>query len=247
MPTHDYDEDIDNIMASIQKRQQGPSDSMQAIKPAPKVQPYQHDKEKPHYSKPKSKTPSLPIQQHLNRRHKFKKSFKITLVILFTLLGCGAASVAFKDKISASIENLMAPPSPFTQETLEKAGYTLYYPTRLPGSFKMEKNSISQTEGKVIIYAITDNDGKRLNITLQDKPAGLNLDPLYEVMSDITEIETDYGTIKIGKPNDEERELANIVTEKTWIIFSSPIGTLTPQQYTEIINSLKPVDVSNDD
>lgn len=240
-----HDEDIDDIMSSILQRQRGSAPSYQPqAQPRRKKKPQQHPVPKPRPSildEPApaytsvSKTPPRP-----RRKLKLKKSVKIGLSVAIVVLILGGLIFAFRKPLGSAIGNLLAPPSPFSQEVREKAGFPLFYPTKLPGSFKIESDSVKQPESGVVIYAITDDDGKRININLQKQPEGINLDPLYNVLEDIQELDTKFGKVKTGVST-ESVQITNILTGKTWIIVNAAKDTLTQDELIKLINNLREV------
>jgi hypothetical protein len=225
-----HDDDVDDFMANLFGGQTAPAQPQQVIhKPAPHRQ--------------QQTVRNRPIPKQSPRRSwKLKRSVFYTLLILLILTSVSVPLYLFRDNISTTVSDLLAPPSPFKQELVENAGFTLYYPTKLPGTFKMETNNISSVDD-VVLFVITDDEGKRINITLQKKPSGLNLEPLDEIFTDKNALDTKFGKLMIGT-SQENMEVVNIVKDETWIIISCSKGTLSDQQFTEIIDSLKFVEDS---
>lgn len=253
--TPNYDEDIDDIMASIHQGQHSPTPPPRQAQPEPPKRQLTNTAKDSTFAKPTQSiftcpttAPAAKPQPKKARKKqswKLKRPVKIVLFVLLLLMLLAVPGYFYQDKIKATVSDLLAPPSPFNQELVEKAGFPLYYPTKLPGTFKMETDNIS-SDNNVVLFKITDNDGKRINITLQKKPSGLNLEPLNELLTDKGELDTKFGKLMIGTSK-EEMELANIVTDKTWIIVSTPKDTLSDDQFTEIINSLKVVDTQTEE
>lgn len=114
----------------------------------------------------------------------------------------------------------------------------LYFPAKLPGTFKIELNSISQSESGVLLYAITDDTGKQINVTLQKQPDGIDLTPLYQRLDNLQETETKFGTVRVGRSEDNIF-VANVLTGSTWVIITSYQNVLTPEVLQTIINNLR--------
>lgn len=238
MPSHD--EDIDDIMSSILQRQHGgtPPATVHSGKPKKKPKLYVQDQT---YAKQKSSvfdTPAEPIRAP-RRKMKLKRSFKITLLIVFVVLAIGGAGFVFREQIQTAVDDLLAPSSPFSQELKDETGFPLYYPTDLPPGFKFDTSTIKQPETGVVIYAVTDESGKTVNFTLQSQPSGLNLDPLLAVLKDIREINTPLGTAKRGIAESENREIVNLLTGKTWILVNTPAETISNEEMDALLNSLR--------
>lgn len=169
------------------------------------------------------------------RRVKLKRGVRRAFIAFFVLL-ITVPTVYFLWK--GPIASLLAPKSPFTAKQQEDMGIPLYYPTALPGSFKIERDSIAAAGTNALLYAISDDTGKRINITLQTIPARLDLSPLYAVLTDLREFDTDFGKVKTGV-SENDIQITNIVTEKTWIIINSAKDTLSQAELTALINSFK--------
>lgn len=211
-----------NISRSNNSRRLSQPDSFQTKNPSPaprQATPKKHPIEKENHNNTKSR--------------KRRSSIRLILAVsIVSLIGVG--TFLFKDKIS----EIVRPPSPFSEEVSKQADTKLYYPTKLPGSFKMETNSISQDNG-VVIYAITDESGNKINVSVQKKPDNLNLDPVYSVLSNVREIHTKFGTVKVGQSdeNNNQIEIANTIIDGSWLIINSTKGTLQDQDLVNIINS----------
>ncbi len=215
------DEDIDGFMANLLQGHSAPQPEVKrkfgrSNVEIPRAQPGHSQVKRPRGS------------------YKIKKGVKIALITPFVVALLAAGGFLLW---RGPIGNLLLPPSPFTQEQKDKMGIPLYYPTKLPGSFKIETGSITQESG-VMLYAITDDSGKRINVTLQKQPEGLKLEPLYSSLQDTKEIDTKFGKVKIGASG-ENVSIANILTGKTWVIVSSTQNTIDQGQLKDMIDSLK--------
>lgn len=136
------------------------------------------------------------------------------------------------------ISNALKPKSPFSTELAQKTGLPLYFPTKLPGTYKMETNSIAQPDPSAVVYVISDNDNNKLNVSLQKQSNDLDLSSVYGKMTDLKEIETRFGPVKIGTI-DDGLEVANVFTGQTWIIITSEKGTITDTDLQTVINGLE--------
>lgn len=138
------------------------------------------------------------------------------------------------------VSSLLQPRSPFSNDILEQLGVPLYFPTKLPGTFKIETDSVTRPENDVVMFTITDDEGMRINITLQRQPEGINLDPLYAALTNMQDLQTKFGVVKTGTTS-EQIDMTNLLTGRTWIIINTPAGTLDTVQLTNLINSLREV------
>lgn len=136
------------------------------------------------------------------------------------------------------ISNALKPKSPFSTELSQKTGLPLFFPAKLPGSFKMETNSIAQPDQSVVVYVISDNDNKKLNVSLQKPPANLDLSQLYETYSNVKELDTKFGKVKVGTSK-EGMDIANVLAGQTWIIITSEEGSVSTSDLQSVINGLE--------
>lgn len=165
------------------------------------------------------------------RKNGTRKLALATSLLILAAIAVTAGAFKFLPQLSS-------PSSPFDQALREEAGIPLYYPTKLPAGYKMELGSITQPESGIILYAISDDSGQRINITLQKQPANINLEPLHATFQNARDISTQFGSVKIGT-TEEGLGMANILTGQTWVIISGNPATLNDATLTEVINGLK--------
>lgn len=250
-----YDDDIDDIMASImsdknepaRRRQPAthkePSIARRRLNEQPGIKSRQASHPTSANNPPKRQVQSAretrSHEQSTERTQLSTRSKAKILTLLTLILVIGTASLGFI-YLREPVLSLLKPKAPFSPEISEKSQTPLYYPTKLPGSFKMETNSITQSDTGVVIYAITDDSGKKINVSIQKKPDNLNLEPLYLALSNVRDVDTKLGTIKVGQSNEgsSELEISNITVDSSWIILSSTKGTVTDEELITIINNL---------
>lgn len=132
---------------------------------------------------------------------------------------------------------LLKPKSPFSQELVDKMKIPLYYPTKLSNGYKMEINSITQPENNIVLYAITNDSGKKINISIQKQPEDINLEPLYKNLSNSRDLKTKFSSAKIG--DSDNMTISNIMTGQSWLIITTEKNTLNDSEFTNLINSLE--------
>ncbi|MCA9347899.1 hypothetical protein KC867_00655 [Candidatus Saccharibacteria bacterium] len=139
------------------------------------------------------------------------------------------------------ITNIIHPSSPFADVLSANTTFKIYYPTKLPYDYKIETDSINTSGNNVAMYIASDSSGNKITISVQSKPDDLNLEPLVENMTGVKKLNTNYGEILAGKPNDSPTSLmTNIIIDNTWIIMSLPAKTsITDVQLIDIVNSLR--------
>lgn len=223
MPNKKQDDDVNELMASIMG---GSIGNKGAVAPNHK---------KNTYVERSQDTDELEIDNVVqSSKPRLRKHLVVMPIVVISLISVVALVAIKKD----SLLGLFTPNSPFSEEVAGAIDTPLYYPTKLPGTYKMEINSIVQPEEDVVVYAITDETGKKLNISLQKQPEGINLDPLYAVLSNVRTLNTDLGEVRVGK-SDDNLDIVNILTGQTWIIINSGSGTISDQDLTTVINNLK--------
>lgn len=236
MQGNNFDDDIDDIMASIMSGQR-------PVQPLPqKRKPVSRIRNRPvlHPNNPTPPTPATkvnyikasPKQPELKKSNgKLVKPILGVFLVVFLVLG---GTVLWRGPI-ASMTKIK---NPFSEEISRSIDTKLYYPTKLPSSYKMELNSIAQPEPSVLVYSITDNSGKQINISIQKKPETLTLGPLYEALKNLRQINTKFGTVTTGT-SVEGMDITNILADDTWLIITTNQSTLSDEELQLIINNLE--------
>ncbi len=252
-------DDVNDIMAAIMQnrgrsanmpRSQAPSRQQIARRPrssyaTPAVQPINpRTPQRPVNVKPSSPVANIKenniqhdtFEEKASTQHTHNKKFglvKPTLalssVAIITLVGVAL--------FQGPISGLLKPPSPFNSDITQKMDIPLYYPTKLPSNYKIELGSINQPEADVVAYTISNDSGKKINISLQKQPEGFDLSPLYESLTDVSDLETKFGKVKVGSSSQGYR-IANILTGKSWVIITTEKDNLQPEELSSIIDSL---------
>jgi hypothetical protein len=234
---------MDSFMASLIRDESDDRPKPRLEKPLPQAAPQSQTQrsagplrtaktDAPKQREPQKEMATAPSSDRSSASHGSGTKKIILSIVVLLLIASG--TVLGLQKLSPG---LFGPRNPFTEEVKDRMGVPLYYPTKLPGSYKIETGSVTQPESDVVLYSITDDDGKRINMTLQKKPDGINLDPLYSALVDVEEFDTVFGKVKTGLSDNVQ--ITNILTDATWIIINSPKGTLDKTQLTSLVNSLR--------
>lgn len=232
------DDDIDDIMASIMH---GKAASQNNTSGARSIRLFKKEKTPRPLKKPKPplqqatvQAPKHPVKKQ--KKHWQTPSFK-KLKYFLIVPACIALLAGAVYFLQGPVTSLIRPKSPFSQEIIEDAGIPLYYPSNLPGSFKIELDSISRPEESVVVYAMSDDNGQRINISIQKKPEQFNLEPLYNVLTGLRDITTKFGSVRVGN-NEGTTTIVNIISDQTWIIINYPIDTIDDDALIRMIDSL---------
>lgn len=222
------DDDIDDFMASLIHRE--PIQEYRARRPKK-----QHKQDVPQPFKPAAKSNETPpISSHKTKDRSNSTPRRMFMLAIIFIVIVMLSIVLWKGPLTSFLQ----PRSPFSEEMRKKTGIPLYYPTKLPAGYKLELNTITQPETDVVLYAVSNESGQRFNITLQKQPADINLEPLYNTLTDTKEIGTQFGQVKVGTTTEGIR-MANILAGQTWIIISGSTATLTEPVLAEVIDGLK--------
>ena len=114
------------------------------------------------------------------------------------------------------------------RDILEKVGFPLYIPQRLPGTYKVDDKSYNfDGDEKVLVFRATDAADGAIAITEQGKPSNFNPDDFYK--SQLKDAKTVNGVkypAVIGKGPVGDTTILSIITDKTWIMVTttSPVG-----------------------
>lgn len=211
-------DDIDDILSGIMHG------SNQAEKPRSEQRPAENKSE---YSPPHKEKP-----YKNNVRH--SKGKVVRYLLLFIVLGLAIAGIVFG--ASKLAPNLLSP-SPFSEEVKKDIDFSLYYPANLPEGFKIETDSIQQADQGVVIYAISNDSGKRITVSIQKMPENIDLNKIYENLSNVYEVDTDYGKVKVGQ--DENILIGNVNAEGTWLLINTPNGNVSTDELNTVLSSLK--------
>jgi hypothetical protein len=128
--------------------------------------------------------------------------------------------------------------SPFSATTKQKySSFALYYPTRLPKGYVINKDSFTSPTDGVLVYSII-NGTKNITVSMQAQPAGLNISKLLATYSGTHGVTTPIGSGTVGV-QDNTTLIAHFLTGKTWMIVNTDVNTLPKADFETILKSLK--------
>ncbi|HEU5187389.1 MAG TPA: hypothetical protein VFT87_02695 [Candidatus Saccharimonadales bacterium] len=106
-------------------------------------------------------------------------------------------------------------------EVKQKAGFAIFVPRNLPGTFAVAENSFSIQE-EAVIFRATDSAGEGMLFSEQKKPVDFNFNNFYDKqMKDVKVVDgTSFSTV-LGKSVEQDVTLISIVAEDTWVLISS--------------------------
>jgi hypothetical protein len=159
------------------------------------------------------------------KNHRVFKKLLIILLILAVLGGSGAW--AYPKYIN---------PDPFPKAVQSSANFLLFYPSKLPPGYSVNKSSIELNDGKLTYNA--NNGDKKLVFTSQKVSASLNIqDFTKQYLTNSQQFTTKYGSAVVGK--NQDRYLGILVANDTWMIVSTNSTAVTSGDISLAIQNLK--------
>ncbi len=238
------DDDIDDFMASLIRRDSPPA-SIKPKKPLLARKPVSHQTQSgptrsqapyPAQKKAVTETPRRTTARQSTPRG--RKFIRPIITMLSIIVAIAAGVLLWQGPVSS----LLQPKSPFSEEITSSMNIPLFYPTSPPAGFKIEVDSVTQPEPGVVLYVMSDEEGNRINLTLQRQPEGINLDPLYAALISTRELTTTkFGTIKTGITT-ENISITNILTGQTWILINMPRDTINDEVLVKMIDSFREIE-----
>lgn len=127
--------------------------------------------------------------------------------------------------------------SPIPKSISNSVNFPLYYPSKLPAGFKLDKNSFSHTSS-VVLYSLVFDGNKHLAFSIQTRPSSLDFAQLLHNVN--KEFNTDAGQADIV--NLGGRTTGSLLTPKSWVIINTvdPIDTLTLEQIIRSLAVVRP-------
>jgi hypothetical protein len=181
-----------------------------------------------------SQLPFVAYAEELPHNPPKKKNRAWYYALLILLLLSVFTAVGFYSRTYLSA--LLGPPSPFKGKIGDQT-FPLFYPTELPGTYKIELGSIASTNG-VVSFSMSNDRAQRVLFKLQEVPQGLNLAAFEEQYIDFKLIAAEATTVKVGVSTDNN-ETAHMVAGSTWITITSSKDTLAKEDYDLLLNSLR--------
>lgn len=224
-PKQPHRDDTDDIMASIlagQSRASSATTSTPAPKPSASPQ-------KPNRDKSVSKTAS-------GKKRALRPAWGLIATLLFVIATFSLIAVAFVQR--DRLLSFLAPPSPFAAEVKDSLAFPVYYPTKLPGSFKLQTGTITQPESGVLIYRVTNDENIAITFSQQPPTDKIDIDQMYETASGVEKYDSDTGATWIGTMADGTL-IANVVGDQTWLIATTSSSVVSAEEMKSMLESLR--------
>jgi hypothetical protein len=172
----------------------------------------------------------LVLDTRKSQRPSIWKRWRLTIVlpVVFALLAI--AVIAWLITHNSSQDKNLVPSRIVSQVT-----YPVYYVASLPGGIRLDRNSFEITD-KVILYNLIDGKDT-LYVSQQGNPVNYDFEDFNTKQMESTQaVITPVGRAILGIFNG--KFISSIVTDKTWIIVSTPIA-YPADKLSKISQSLK--------
>jgi hypothetical protein len=123
---------------------------------------------------------------------------------------------------------------PIPKEYADKVSFPLYYPDKLPAGFARDTGVMS-ANSEALVYGFRDQEGKRLVVTIQARPAGLSVNDFNPTKEFGTHIGRAYVVDLDG------RSTAAIVNDTSLVVVNAPEGIALSSLET-FVNSLRRIE-----
>jgi hypothetical protein len=162
------------------------------------------------------------------RKRKTNKVKILILLLVFIPLGI-ITSFIFFGQVSKSS-------NPIPKNIQQSAAFNLYYPSKLPGGYSINKNSFSQT-GSVVAYYADNKHGGRIFFSIQPLPDAIAIDDFNNrVLQNKVDVISNIGKATVGTFN--EKVTGSVTTTESWILVSTNDDALKTA-IADILSSLK--------
>jgi hypothetical protein len=129
---------------------------------------------------------------------------------------------------------------PIPKSIISEVNFTLYYPTALPQSWKLDKSTIyADPSDKVVGYVLRGPNGN-LNISIQPVPSSFDFNSFYtKRLSNTVQFLTPLGQGAIGEPLGANQLVGSLVTTSSWVLGSPSSNKVTQSDIQFVLSHLK--------
>ena len=112
--------------------------------------------------------------------------------------------------------------NPFSASQIASAGFTLYYPAKLPAGYTLDRDALAHEQQQIINMRLGDPNNATITVIEQKTPQGFNYQTLYKTFAGRSETKTKNGTVTSGTIDDGRTYLSSLVTKDgSWLLMSS--------------------------
>jgi hypothetical protein len=166
--------------------------------------------------------------EHKPRYKSKRRYFKFKLLLILILLTA-----------SASTAYILLRPQYLIPKTIQQQmELTLYYPSKLPSGYIVDKNSF-QVSNQVLTFSASNNEDKIL-FTIQERPPNFDYPTFYtKGLTQADQFSTPLGQAGVGNAN--SRLIGSLPVDKTWVLLSSTSAKVKSADFREILLNMKKV------
>ncbi len=237
-------EDVDDLMSSIMQGRQpmntpsvsdpGPIPTVPAKSfPEPSRKNISLRNSAPAHTQPQNLPAQWDELDFPRRRKKSGKGWWVFLVV-FILVIIGAGLFFFREPLLS----VLPEPTLFSDELKSKAGFPLYFPTALPSEFKINTDSVQESDGNRIGYVITDSQGHSISVTLQKAIAGENPVDGFDKEDQPVQLSTPTGPATVFTTK-QGLKAGIIVGQQTWVFVNMTPATTSQPEFEALLKSFQ--------
>jgi hypothetical protein len=108
-------------------------------------------------------------------------------------------------------------PNPFTPAVVASLKFPVYYPTKLPADYHIDRNSVNEPQGNVVVLTMLGPGGAKLYMSEEVRPDRYNVGGYFQSLDNLKELPVQGGTIAIGQGTNSET-VASRLYNNTWIL-----------------------------
>lgn len=140
--------------------------------------------------------------------------------------------------VALSIFIITRPKEPIPAAIVKQAGFTLFYPSELPDTYKIDPESFDYRDARVS-YSLTSPSKPKILVTIQAKPADYDTEYFNQKLPGRSGLETPNGTAVIGQAGNSK--LSSLISDGAWVLIST--SSQTPDKaFNQVTKSLSATD-----
>ncbi|MHB1865151.1 MAG: hypothetical protein ACYCPS_03240 [Candidatus Saccharimonadales bacterium] len=149
----------------------------------------------------------------------------------FLFSSIGLATIVIAGLIIWYVTSPNTPSNPFNSSIMSSTSFSLYYPTKLPPNYQINKQSVTTPQSGVVVFTVVSPSNKNIYISEEARPITFNLGGYYTKFSNLKETVTNRGTIAVGYINNHTTEIGSLAINKAWILINTnahiPLNQIT--------------------
>jgi hypothetical protein len=116
--------------------------------------------------------------------------------------------------------------NPFSNSQRRTAGFTLYFPGRLPAGYNVDAASLDNSvQANIVTFKILNSNGGSIDITEQKPPDNFNFSTFYNALNNKVSFKSQLGTVTSGDIDGDKTHLTNLVTpDHVWILLHTSLN-----------------------